>query len=72
VEAKDLPGISLAWVTTVDPLPNGNMIFGNSHAGPDNPQLVEVTRDKRIVWMFKNFEIFGDDLVAAKVIRDRK
>jgi hypothetical protein len=41
VEAKDLPGISLAWVTTEDPLPNGN-------------------------------EIFGNDLVAAKVIRDRK
>jgi hypothetical protein len=72
VEAKDLPGISLAWVTTVDPLPNGNVIFGNSHAGPDNPQLIEVTRDKKVVWRFKNFEVFGNDLVAAKVIRDRK
>jgi hypothetical protein len=72
VEAKDLPGISLAWVTTVDPLPNGNVIFGNSHAGPDNPQLIEVTRDKKVVWTFRNFEVFGNNLVAARVIRDRK
>jgi hypothetical protein len=69
VEARDLPGISLAWVTTVDALPNGNVIFGNSHAGPDNPQLIEVTRDKRVVWTFKNFEVFGNNLVAAKVLR---
>jgi hypothetical protein len=72
VEEKDLPGIKLAWVTTVDALPNGNVIFGNSHAGPENPQLIEVTRDKQVVWTFKNFETFGNNLVAAKVIRDRK
>ena len=59
-------------MTTVDPLPNGNVIFGNSHAGPDHPQLIEVTRDKKVVWTFKNFEVFGNDLVAAKVIRTRK
>ena len=69
--AKDLPGISLAWVSTVDALPNGNVIFGNSHAGPDNPQLIEVTRDKRVVWTFKNFEVFGNNLVAAKVLRSK-
>jgi hypothetical protein len=59
-------------VTTVEALPNGNVIFGNSHAGPENPQLIEVTRDKKVVWTFKNFEVFGNNLVAAKVLRDRK
>ena len=72
VEAKDLPGVSLAWVSTVDALPNGNVIFGNSHAGPENPQLIEVTRDKRVVWTFKNFEVFGNNLVAAKVLRSKE
>jgi hypothetical protein len=72
VESKDLPGITLAWVTTIDLLPNGNLIFGNSHAGPDNPQLIEVTRDKKVVWKFKNLDAFGNYLVAAKVIRDKK
>jgi len=69
VESKDLPGITLAWITTIDPLPNGNVIFGNSHAGPDNPQLIEVTRDKKVVWTFKNWDVFGNLLVAAKVMR---
>ncbi len=72
VESKDLPGIKLAWITSLDVLPNGNIIFGNSHAGPDNPQLIEVTRDKKVVWTFKNLDAFGNQLVAAHVIRDRK
>jgi hypothetical protein len=72
VEAKDLQGITLAWITTIDPLPNGDVIFGNSHAGPDNPQLIEVTRDKKVVWTFKNWDEFGNTLVATKVIRDGK
>ena len=72
IESKDLPGITLAWITSIDPLPNGDVIFGNSHAGPDNPQLIEVTRDKKVVWTFKNWDEFGNTLVAAKVIRDGK
>jgi hypothetical protein len=68
VESKDLPGITLAWITQIESLPNGNVIFGNSHAGPDNPQLIEVTRDKKVVWTFKNWQEFGNTLVATKVI----
>ena len=49
-------------------LPNGNLIVGNCHAGPDNPQLFEVTRDKKVVWTFKNYPIFGNDLAAAHVL----
>lgn len=69
VTSKDLPGITLAWITTIEALPNGDVIFGNSHAGPDNPQLIEVTRDKKVVWTFKNWDTFGNTLVATKVIR---
>ena len=49
---QELPGIRLAWVTTLHQLPNGNRIVGNCHAGPENPQLIEVTRDKKVVWTF--------------------
>ena len=42
-------------MTTLHVLPNGNLIVGNCHAGPDNPQLFEVTRDKKVVWTFKDF-----------------
>ena len=38
VEQHDLPGITLAWVTRVARLPNGNTLIGNCHAGPDQPQ----------------------------------
>ena len=68
VDQKELPGITLAWVTTVEVLPNGNLIVGNCHAGPDNPQLFEVTRDKKVVWTFKNFQVFGNSLASAQVL----
>ncbi|MEX2175485.1 MAG: hypothetical protein WD872_14070 [Pirellulaceae bacterium] len=68
LEQKELPGITLAWVTTLHVLPSGNVIVGNTHAGAGNPQLFEVTRDKQVVWTFKNFEHFGNDLAAAQVL----
>jgi hypothetical protein len=49
-------------------LPNGNLIISNTHAGPDNPQLIEVTRDKKVVWTFKGFTNFGNNLVAAQAL----
>jgi len=68
IDQKELPGITLAWVTTLELLPNGNLIFGNTHAGPENPQLIEVTRDKKVVWTFKDFTNFGNNLVAAQAL----
>jgi outer membrane protein assembly factor BamB len=68
VDQKDLPGITLAWVTTLHVLPNGNVVIGNCHAGADNPQLIEVTREKKVVWTFKNFRTFGNNLASAVVL----
>ena len=64
----ELPGIQLAWVTTLQLLPNGNLIVGNTHAGPENPQLFEVTKDKKVVWRFNDFKTFGNGLAAAQVL----
>jgi outer membrane protein assembly factor BamB len=68
VGQKELPGITLAWVTTLQVLPNGNVIIGNCHAGPDNPQLIEVTRDKKVVWTFRDHKTFGNNLASALVV----
>jgi len=68
LDQKELPGITLAWVTTLHALPNGNLIIGNCHAGPENPQLIEVTRDKKVVWTFRDFETFGNSLASAVVL----
>jgi len=64
----ELPGIRLAWVTTLQLLPSGNLIVGNCHAGPDSPQLFEVTREKKVVWTFKDLKTFGNDVAAAQVL----
>jgi hypothetical protein len=47
IEQNELPGITLAWVTTLQVLPSGNIIIGNTHAGESNPQLFEVTKASR-------------------------
>ena len=68
IDQKDLPGITLAWVTTVRELPNGNIVFGNCHAGPDNPQLIEVTKEKKVVWTMKDHKNFGNDTASALIL----
>lgn len=68
LEQDDLPGIRLAWVTTLQVLPSGNIVIGNCHAGPDNPQLVEVTREKQVVWKFHDFERFGNSLTNSQIL----
>ena len=68
IEQNELPGIQLAWVTTLQVLPNGNIIVGNTHAGEANPQLFEVTREKKVVWTFRDFKNFGNSLAAGQVL----
>ena len=68
VGQKELPGITLAWVTTLQVLPNGNVVIGNCHAGKGNPQLIEVTREKKVVWQFRDFTNFGDNTASAVVL----
>lgn len=67
LDQHDLPGITLAWVTQVRRLRNGNTLFVNCHAGPKNPQIIEVTPDKEVVWTYRDFELFGNALPVAVV-----
>ena len=59
-----VPGtdINLKWMTCLQERENGNFIVGNCHAGPDNPQIFEITREKKIVWEFNEFELVGNGL----------
>lgn len=72
VEQNDLPGITLAWVTCVERLANGNTMIGNCHAGPNNPQFIEVTKDKKVVWSFKDFKNFGNSMPVQHVLGAKK
>lgn len=63
LQQNDLPGVRLAWVTTLELLPNGNLVIGNCHAGKAQPLLVEVDREtKQLVWTFDQFDEFGNNV----------
>ncbi len=68
LKQDELPGIRLAWVTTLQVLSNGHIVIGNCHAGPGNPQVIEIDRAKRVVWRFRDFERFGDSLPTSQVL----
>jgi outer membrane protein assembly factor BamB len=72
VEQTDLPGITLAWVTRVERLPNGNTLIGNCHAGPENPQFIEVTPEKKVVWTWRDFTHFGNSTPVVALLRENK
>ena len=65
--SADLPGVELVWVTMCERLPNGNTLVVNCHAGLANPQILEVTPGKEVVWSFRDFGTFGNALPVAVV-----
>lgn len=66
---NDLPGIILAWVTTLDVLPNGRYLIGNCHAGPQNPVLVEIDPStKRVTWTLDAHARFGNDVSNTRIL----
>jgi outer membrane protein assembly factor BamB len=68
LKQNDLPKIQLAWVTTLQLLPNGNIVLGNCHAGPNNPQVIEITRAKEVVWTFRDFKNFGNSSPNSQIL----
>lgn len=70
LDQDDLAGVRLGWVTTVQVLENGNLVVANCHGGEDTPQLLEVTREREVVWSFELRELFGDALTNAVVVED--
>lgn len=64
----ELPNIKLAYVAQVQRLPNGNTLIVNCHAGPENPQLIEVTPDKKVAWSYRDFQNFGNALPVAFIL----
>ena len=65
-----IPGtdVELGWTTMLQELPNGNFLIGNCHAGDDDPQIFEITRDRKIVWEFDQWELVGNGLACWQVL----
>lgn len=58
---NDLPGNPLRLMAGCQRLPNGNTVFcnylGHGHIGTQ-PQVIEVTRDKKVIWQFDDHAHF--------------
>jgi outer membrane protein assembly factor BamB len=66
---NDLPGITLGWVTTLELLPNGHLVFGNGYAGPGQPQLIEIDRNtKEVVWKLERYDDFGNEVTNSVLL----
>ena len=73
IHQNDLPDIQLAWVTTLEVLPNGNYVIGNCHAGPRNPLLVEIDpKTREVVWEFDKFDVFGNSAPNSVILSSEK
>lgn len=70
LEQHELEGVTLGWVTTLQELPNGNLVIGNCHATKNNPQILEITRDKQLVWKFHDWKSFGNNMPNSLVVDD--
>jgi len=61
VNENDLPNNPLRLAAGMQRLPNGNTILcnylGHGHTG-EQPQFIEVTRDKKVVWEFRDEKQF--------------
>ena len=69
ITQKELPGIVLAWVTTLEVLENGHIVLGNCHAGPGQPLLVELDpKDKKVLWKFEQFEKWGNSVSNTQLL----
>jgi hypothetical protein len=69
IQQNDLPNITLAWVTTLEVLPNGNYVIGNCHAGPKNPLLIEIEpKSKKVVWTLDKFDTFGNSVPNSQLL----
>jgi len=65
LKTRDGKPIHLCWITTVNRLASGNTVFCNGFASAENPQIVEVNRDKKVVWMLQDTRVLGNDLCAV-------
>jgi hypothetical protein len=74
-QIKDkVPGtkIGLGWMTCLQELKNGNRLIGNCHAGDKNPQIFEITHDKKVVWEFDEWDLVGNGLACWQVLDDQQ
>jgi hypothetical protein len=64
--------IDLGWMTCLQELKNGNRLIGNCHAGETNPQIFEITRAKKVVWQWDEWNLVGNGLACWQILNDQQ
>lgn len=56
LQPTDIPEVGMVWTTSVEQLPNGNLLIGNFMNGRKEPgaHCFEVTRRKKVVWQYRD------------------
>jgi outer membrane protein assembly factor BamB len=69
IHQRDLPGITLAWVTSLEVLPSGSYVIGNCHAGAGQPLVIEIDpKTKTVAWTLDQFDTFGNSVSNSKLL----
>lgn len=73
INENDLQGNPLRYIAGMQRLKNGNTVVanwgGHGHVG-EQPQIFEVTRDKKVVWQVFDFKKFGT--ISSVQLQDQK
>ena len=59
-------------MTTLEVLPNGHYVIGNCHAGDKTPQIFEITKAKKVVWLWDEWDLVGNGLACWQVLTDEQ
>ena len=67
--AKDAPEVNLTWASSIQQLPNGNLLIGNFIRNQEGKgaHAFEVTREKKIVWKWADHS-FIKSLTTVRIV----
>ncbi len=59
LKSEDVPDLNLAWITSLQVLPNGNYVIANFLRGHEGKgaHAFEITHDKKVVWQFADHKM---------------
>lgn len=66
----DAPELNLTWISSIQQLPNGNLLVGNFLRGQEGKgaHAFEVTRDKKVVWKWADHGLIKS-LTTVRAVR---
>ena len=67
--AADAPELNLTWVSSIQQLPNGNLLIGNFLRGQEGKgaHALEVTREKKVVWKWDDHSLI-ESLTTVRAV----